>query len=388
MSMNRLKSIDIIRGLSLCWMFIAHLQFWWLQPGNLWFLTIEFAFLDVIGSSAFIFVSGLSTAIAYRNRIRKIETVEGYDMKSVKYEYFFRFLIIFIIAIIYNLCIAIAHMRFEMIWSWYILLTIGVCLALTWPLLKTPKWFRIFVGGLFWVFDIFILEYLTPYQGESTFNGLLYHIFYNSINLSPILIFFTFFLIGTVVGDILSDSFLIENENERKKLVKNNLIYPSLIIGAILIIIGILLPFPDQKHYYIGREINVSQVLLDFPHFMIRGSFIWRIYALGFLLVFFSVLLCFDTFQIIKTEKSYRFLYYFSYYSLTVFLVHNLMVFPFYKQLTLQTIWIFIAGTIIFWGIMLRAIYKSKWRNKISVKIYMGRLSSYLTERILTTSEK
>ncbi len=375
--MTRLKSIDILRGLSMCWMFLGHLEDWWLIGRDNWFNTYTHAIFDVVGSSAFLFVSGLSTAISYRNRVKKAESTEGYDMKSVKYEYFFRNLIIFIIALFYNLSVAITINKLEWIWSWFILLTIGVCLAIAWPLLNTPKWFRIFVGGVLWVLDIFILEYLAPSQGIPNFNGFLYHILYNPIGLDPILIFFSFFLIGTVVGDVISESFQIKNESERNEFIKNKIIYPSLVIGIILIIIGIILPFPDQKHHY------VEGFLLEFPLIFIRGSFIWRIFTLGFLLVLFSLLSCLDLFPFFKTEKSYKFLFYFSYYSLTVYLAHNIMYFLFLNQLTIPMMLICVGGAVIFWGLMLRAIYNSKWRDTFSVKVNISKLSTYLTKRFV-----
>jgi len=358
------------------WMFVGHLLGWWLRTEDYWLNHITHSILDVIGTSAFLFIAGISTALSYRNRCAKVKKLENYSMKTIRNEYMFRAMLIFIIAILYNLSIAITLNDFSWIWAWFVLLTIAVSLLLAWPLLNTPYWFRICIAGGIWILNIFILEFLSDFKGESNFYGVLYHILYHKLDLDSPLIFFPFFLIGTVIGDIIIRANNISDQAEKKEFIKKKLIIPSFIIGTILILIGVLIPIPNQ------RGIFISGFIIEFPPFMYRGSFPWTIYTIGMLLILFSMLIYIEIFEVIRSDKSYKFLYYFSYYSFTVFLLHNIMYFLFLKQLSATFIWYFVVGAIVLWGFMLRAIYNSKWRNSISIKIGIGKMGKNLAERI------
>ncbi|MFX1259779.1 MAG: heparan-alpha-glucosaminide N-acetyltransferase domain-containing protein [Promethearchaeota archaeon] len=356
--MKRLKSIDILRGLSMLWMFLAHLMIWWLQKEDLWLYRATFAICDVLGSSAFLFVAGLSTVISYRNRLIKVKILADYNKKMVKKEYMFRALFILILALIYNTVVAIGAEDLKMIWTWFILLTVAISLFAGWPLLKTSKLFRIFFGAIIWLLNQFIFAFLLPFKDESNIYGLLYYIFYHTEDLNPILSFFSFFLFGTVVGDIIMEIYKMENKAERKNALKSKLIFPLLIIGVILIGIG---------------------VFFKYPMFLQHRTFPWKIYTMGILLVLLSILIFAEEFVFVNIKKSYRFLFYFSYYSLSVFLVHNLLYFLFYRQLNAVNIWIYVLLTILLVGLTLRIIY-NKWGLNASIKIQLGRLASGITK--------
>ena len=360
MKLKRLKSIDIFRGLCMAWMILGHLIDWWLKNEYNWLHSVIIMILDPIGASGFLFISGVSINLSYRKRIIKVNTSEDYNYRMVRNSYLFRALFVFIIAIIYNSTTAIRLLDPSMIWTWFVLLTAAVSLFLTWPLLKTSKFFRVIVGVIILIANQFILSLLLPFEGDSNIFGLLFHIIYHPINQDPILIFFPFFLFGTIIGDSLFDALLRNNEYRGKRTFKNKFLIPTMVIGALLIISG---------------------VLFKFPKFLIRKRFSWIIYSLGIDILLISVLLSFEIFEIIKTKKSYRLLFYYSYYSLTIYLAHNLLYFLFLNQLNVFNIWFFAAGAFIIIGIILRTIYKI-WEGKASVKVQIGRLSLGVTIKI------
>ena len=360
MKVQRLKSIDIFRGLCMSWMVLTHLIDWWLKSEYNWLHSVTIAILDPIGASGFLFISGVSISISYRKRIIKVKSSEDYNYRMVRNSYLFRAAFILIIALIYNSTVAIRLINPTMIWTWFVLLTAAISLLITWPLLRTSKLFRIIVGVLVIILNQVVIFFLLPYEGDFNLYGVLFHIFYNSINQDPILIFFPFFLFGTVIGDMIFDSFYEKDENFKRKIFKKNLFIPSFVIGVILIIFG---------------------VLIKFPNYLIRESFSWIIYALGIEIILLSILLFFERFEVIKTKKSYKFLFYYSYYSLTIYLAHNILYLLFYNQLNVFNIWIFAAAAFIIIGIILRAVYNI-WESKASIKVLVGRLSLSLTEKI------
>ena len=367
MKVQRLKSIDIFRGLCMFWIVLTHLIDWWLKSEFIWLHRITVMLFDSFGASGLLFISGVSIALSYRNKVKKVNTIEGYSLRTVRNSYLSRALFIFILAIFYNIFIAISLMDPKWIWTWFVLLTAAVSLIIAWPLLKTSKLFRIILGCALWIINPVIVYILSPSEGTLSLFGVLFHVFYSGIHLVPLIVFFPFFLFGTVIGDVLFETFHsdLSGKTKRKSFGYNYLI-PSIVIGTLLIISG---------------------VLYEFPRYLLRESFSWVIYSLGINIVLISLLLSVEVFDIIKTKKSYKLFFYFSYYSLTIFLTHNILYFIIHNQLNLIDIWFYAAGVFILMSLGLRLIYKL-WQGHASVKVQIGRLSSSVISKLEEKANK
>jgi hypothetical protein len=367
MKVQRLKSIDVFRGLCMIWIVLTHLIDWWLKSEFVWLHRITVMLFDSLGASGLLFISGVSIALSYRNKLKKVNTSEDYSLRTVRNSYLLRALLIFIIALFYNIFIAISLMDPKWIWTWFVLLTAAVSLFIAWPLLKTSKLFRVILGCVLWITNPAIVNILLPYEGTLSFYGTLFHIFYSGIHLVPILVFFPFFLFGTVIGEVLFETFHsdLSGKNKRKSFGYHYLI-PSIIIGTLLIIFG---------------------VLYEFPRYLLRESLSWVIYSLGINLLLISLLLSVEVYEIIKTKKSYKLFFYFSYYSLTIFLAHNLLHFLFLGQLNAIDIWFFATGVFILMSLGLRLTYKL-WQGHASIKVQIGRLSNQVILKLEERSNK
>jgi len=344
----------------MAWMILGHLTGWWLREEDFWLANLINIILDPIGASGFLFIAGVSVMLSHRKKLLKSKSSDGYSYRMIRNEYHFRSLFIFLIALIYNTSVAIAINNLTWIWTWFILMTIAVSLFMAWPLLKTPKFFRLTLGIIIWILDKLILDALILYEGQPNIFGVLFHILYNGYYLDPILTFFPFLLIGTVVGDVIYDIFKINDQENRIRVFKSNFLIPSLIIGGLSILLN---------------------VLFQFPQFLYRKSLPWLVYTVGIDLVIFSVLLTLEIFKFFETKRSYKFLFYYSYYSLLVYLGHNILYFLFLYQLNVFNIWLFVVGAFIIIGLVLRSIYK-KWSDKASIKLRIGKLSSDLARMI------
>ncbi|GAG26733.1 unnamed protein product, partial [marine sediment metagenome] len=191
----------------------------------------------------------------------------------------------------------------------------------------------------------------------------------------PFLTFFTFFLIGTVIGDLIHDTLQIENEIERRNYLKNRLIIPCLITGVILIISGVLIQLP----YSLNK--GSFDWMRDFPDFLNRGTFSWMIYTMGIELTLISILFGIEEYKVIKVEKSYKFLFYFSYYSFTTYLLHNILFFLFLGMLDIYSVFFISVITLIVFELILKFLYK-KVEDNISLKVQIGRLSFKIAGKI------
>jgi len=351
--MQRFKSIDIFRGLCMSWMFLGHLIGWWIKPEFIWLESLAFSIFDPIGASGFLFISGVSMALSYRNRMYRVDVVKDISYSRVKLSYYLRASFLLIIAIIYNLAIAITINNLSWIWTWFVLMTAAFSLIIIWPLFKVSKMFRIVIGFSIWFVSQFIYTILVPFQNQENLQGVLYHILFNDFSQDPLLLFFPFFLIGTVVGDVINEINNNKNIELRRKEFKEKMLIPIGIISLLLISIG---------------------VLFSFPNFLIRSSFSWLIYTLGINLMILLTLITLEEYNVFKTKKNYRVFFYFSYYSFTVYLGHNFLYFIFYKSLNLIQIWIATLLTFSIFCLILRQVYK-KWGWKASLKAALGKLS-------------
>ena len=356
--MIRFKSIDIFRGVCMGWMFLGHLLEWWIKPEYAYVNNFAHIILDSVGASGFLFISGVSIALSYRNRIYKIEVLKEYTKTRVRNSYLLRALFLLIIAIFYNLSIALAINDLSYIWSWFVLLTASISLIIAWPLLKLSKYIRIGIGLSIWILNQFLFEFLVTYNGQVNIFGGVFYLLYNKPHLDPILTFFPFFLFGTVLGDLISNFKFDNTEPNRKKTL--SIVKKYLIIGLILIIIGLFIEIPD---------------------FLARSSLSWSIYSLGIQLTLLMTLFIFEILFGDHIKKNYKFLFYFSYYSFTVYLTHNLLHFLFLEQLDYISIWFAILITFLMFGLLLKVIYRY-WKGLFSIKIQLGRLSSYLADKI------
>ncbi|MHA1725521.1 MAG: heparan-alpha-glucosaminide N-acetyltransferase domain-containing protein [Promethearchaeota archaeon] len=369
---KRIKTIDSMRGLSIFWMFVGHLSGWWMKEEDMYIAHLLFAIFDPIGASAFIFISGISTCFSVRNRQEKSKIIENFDDGIIRKKYFVRAFLIFGLAMAYNLVVALFCGDIRKLWSWFVLLTIAVSLFLAWPLLSKSIATRILIIIIVLIGNQILLIYLLPYQNEKTIRGLLFYLFYNSLDLDFILGFFPFFLLGTIIGDLLNDVYNNANLLERRELLKKKILYPSLFISPCLIIFGMVFKLDLGNIYGHGTE------LFNFPDFLINRSFSWIVYTFGILLILSASLLVLEESRVINNEKNGRFLFYFSYYSLTVYLAHNVLFYLFLGRFRAIEIWFPIFITIILVWFLLRVLYHSKWRTYLSLKIQVGRLSSYL----------
>lgn len=342
------------------WMILGHLFDWWLKADHSWIRSIMTMIFEPIGASGFLFISGISIALSYRKRLIKARISDDYNYRMLRNSYLFRALFIFIIAIIYNSTLAIRLSDPQMIWTWFVLLTIAISLFISWPLLKTPIVLRFFLGISIIIFNQFLVTLLVPHSGRASIDGFLYHFLYNDITQDPIMYFFPFFLIGTVVGDMIYKAFYLENENHSWNSSKKKILAIIIVFGIGFILFG---------------------VMFKTPQFLTRSSFSWIIYSLGFDLCLLTIFLVVEELNVLKPEKSYKFLFYYSFYSLTIYLAHNLLYFLLLNQLNVFNIWFFIAVTFISIGIILRAIYK-KWEGSASLKTQIGKISLALTIKI------
>ncbi len=332
----------------------------WIRDQDIWLRTWLYAFLAPIGATGFLFISGVSSTLSYKSNRQS----QKLSMKTMRNIYLLRAMFILIIALFFNLGVAMAFGGGDLtdIWSWNALQTIAIALLLTWPLLKTSKIFRVCMATAVIILNQILLTNLKLYNGQSNLLGILCHILFNPIETSYfILTYYGIVLFGSVVGDYIYDLKNADDTNKRQYLMTNRSIIYIFLIGISVFIFGILLYYPAFIEFN-----SISSVL----------------YALSFIVASLAVMIIIEVLEVIKTKKSYNLLYYYSYYSFTIFLGHNVLLVVFMRQLSAyHTIWIAVILFNIILGWLLKTMH-DKLGIRASVKAGISILSAYIAMKI------
>ncbi|MFO8020237.1 MAG: heparan-alpha-glucosaminide N-acetyltransferase domain-containing protein [Promethearchaeia archaeon] len=361
--MRRLKSIDIFRGLCIFYMAVGHQIEWWITEGDYWLYEIFWNLGAPFGGGGFLLISGISAALSYRFKMSSYKHTHAFSKQSIRDEYMFRALLILVVSFIWNfgaVLFGLVDMGIKGIWLWFVLQTIGISLILAWPLLKVSRTLRVIFAFSIWIGNEFIFLWLLPFKSQANGFGLLYHILYNVQSQNPILGYFPFLLMGTVIGDTLYEIFYVEPPEKRKLQLKKKVYLPYIIGGFFLTIFGIL--------FY-------------FPAFLSKETFSSHLFIFGIELLGLALLLWLKDDKVYQLEKSYRLFIYYSFYSFSIFLGHHVLFFLFPQMLNAFEIWFFILPATAILTLLWRFIYEKIGRNA-SLKAQISRLATHFSEII------
>ncbi len=358
--MKRVQSIDMVRGFCIFLMVFGHMLDWWIIKSNYLMITVLFSFLASVAATGFLYISGFSAALAYKSNIKKAETSVDIDLTRARNIYIIRALLLLALAFIYNIVVAFGIADLRWIWAWNALQTISISLLLAWPLLRTNKFFRIGLGiGLLIVNDL-LFPFLLSYEDKPNIYGILFHVLYNPDEAFTILAYFSIFIIGTACGDFFFNINVIEEQEERKNVIKRVYIRITLIVGSISTFFGITFRFYD---------------------FLNRRTISSLFYSLGVVMVLLAILIYLEEFEKLRTKKRYRFFFYFSYYSFTIYIAHDVLFFLFYRQFNGAFIWLPVIGMIVLITLVLKFLH-NKLGLKASLKAQLGILSLIILNKI------
>jgi len=340
-------------------MVYGHMLQFWIRPEDFWLKFWLYAFLAPIGATGFLFISGVSATLAYKNNLQ----TQKVQMNTMRNIYLLRALFILIIALFFNFGVAMVFGSGNLIdtWSWNALQTIGISLLLAWPLLKTSKIFRVSIATMAVILNQLLLTLLSPYSKQSNLLGIVYHVLFNPIDTYVILNYYGIVVIGSVIGDYIFELRNADDQKKKEFLLTNRAIIYSFFIGMSVFIFGILFLFPNFLTFN-----SISSVL----------------YALGFIIAALAILIVIEILEVIKTKKSYRLLYFYSYYSFTIFLGHNVLLVLFLQQLNAYlTIWVAVVAFNIILGWLLKTMH-DKLGIRASVKAGISILSGFIAMKI------
>jgi len=364
---NRIGSVDFFRGFCMFLMLLGHLSVWLMSPAafQIQEIFIWIPLEPIAKGTGFILISGTSIALSFSKR--RVDLIDPYDEKTriIRNGSYFRAFILFLIAFIMNIVLLSSSSNAK-IYDWWILFTLSICLIFSWPLMKLSINQRILLGIILLIFNYFFHQILL-YGNSSNLSSFLLDFFYPSDSRqNPIFLFFPFFLFGTVIGSLLVEKDFGKNEDLPGFFKR--IFLPIALPSIFCILFGIF---------------------LDFPTFLITNSFSYIIYALGLNSLIITILLTFEKTTNFNFNSKYNPLFYFSYYSLTFYLLHySGMLFGF-LSLNYWTFWLVFCRVLVILTVFLHIMYRLV-AGLFSLKYFVSILGEYLslkTEEILYKHE-
>ena len=387
---KRVITIDFLRGISIFLMLMAHLETYWLEPESFWVIGIKFLIAQIMGTSNFTFVAGIGFAFSFQNNLKKSTSRNLTIKKSLSHT-----IILIIISFIFNgLQILIGGLGLSGFWAWNILQCIAFCRLFGILIILVSKYFR-FLIAIIWIFLTgFIISWMLPIYEIDSFARIVFLIFFKPLHGDGILIFFPFFIFGTLIGEFIQNFTIKDNISTiTKESTKNNLkgLEKWFLIGLGMFIFGFIIglkPAGAERDYYglikwINTHPNID--ISTLPFFIMPNSYAWVFFFAGWQIMFAIV-----SFFIIDLKghfpKPSNLFNIFGKYSLSIYFGHYLLLYlPFFINsnfsLNYIYIWFYFFGfEVIIWWIFY--ILDKKQYNNISLEyailIFSRKLNSYL----------
>lgn len=389
-SQKRVITIDFLRGISIFLMLMAHLETYWLEPESFWVIGIKFLIAQIMGTSNFTFVAGIGFAFSFQNNLKKSTSRNLTIKKSLSHT-----IILIIISFIFNgLQILIGGLGLSGFWAWNILQCIAFCRLFGILIILVSKYFR-FLIAIIWIFLTgFIISWMLPIYEIDSFARIVFLIFFKPLHGDGILIFFPFFIFGTLIGEFIQNITSKDNISaSNKESTKNNLnsLGKWFLIGLGMFIFGFIIglkPAGAERDYYglikwLNTHPNID--ISTLPFFIMPNSYAWVFFFAGWQIMFAIV-----SFFIIDLKghfpKPSNIFNIFGRYSLSIYFGHYLLLYiPFFINtnfsLNYIDIWFYFFGfEVIIWWIFY--ILDKKQYNNISLEyailISSRKLNSYL----------
>ncbi|QEE15177.1 acyltransferase family protein [Promethearchaeum syntrophicum] len=392
---KRVITIDLLRGISIFLMVMAHVETYWLDPESFWVIGLKFLIVQIMGTSNFTFVAGIGFAFSFQNNLKKSTSRNITIRKSLSHT-----IILIILSFIFNgLQVLIGGLGISGLWAWNILQCIAFCRLFGILIISMSKYYR-FIIAIIWIFlTEFIISWMLPsYQVES-FARSVFLIFFNPLHGDGILIFIPFFIFGTIFGEFIH--FIINQDKTSgidKESTKNisNTIKKWFGIGLGMLIFGLaigLKPVGAERDYYeLIKWINTHPKIdiSTLPSFIMPNFYAWVFFCAGWQIMFAIV-----TFYIIDLKSHFpkpsNIFNIFGKYSLSIYFSHYILLyFPFFINpnfsLNYFTIWFYFIGfEAIIWLIFY--LLDKKGDYKISLE-YIILIFSRKLNSILNSKEK
>jgi len=266
----KLKSVELIKGLSILIILISNAVNYWLvfDIESIYILTFILTSLNILGSTLYIFIVAFSITFTLNKKMGRVP--EKSKRNIVLIQGFFLILLGIVLNLITN---SSSHFP-QNFWGWNILVFLGFSQFISYYIFKLVRWAR-FVIGLGVIF-------LTPGIRELLFIGkdlnpiidMIYYVVVSPIPNFSLLPYASISIFSTVFGELIYESIQLNSSTANLHSTKSLLKY-----GTILLICGLLLPFIEVGFIITGDNfdplmypfIDLPPILKAYPTTFVSG---------------------------------------------------------------------------------------------------------------------
>ncbi len=283
----RIRSIDYLRGFCILDMILTHVLSFWPTPNSIWLFVVEGVTFGAIAEVGFVLVSGIGFGFSWAKQSRSGVKRKDQNIKSLSHT-----LALLLVSIGFNLSFGpLAGTGGIMIWSWQILQTLAFCRLISLLFTQVPPIARSVIAIGLIALGALLLNWINFGNSSDPLSSFLFVLLYKPLGYYPIMIFFPFFLIGSVVGEELNK--VTVREVKPAELAKKWFVF-----GLAFLITGITLGVRlDTQTPYNGRVIldllhtNPAIQATVYPVLFDLNSYAWSFYFCGINIIMFLVLL-------------------------------------------------------------------------------------------------
>ncbi|MFO8019883.1 MAG: hypothetical protein R6U96_14760 [Promethearchaeia archaeon] len=374
---KKIKSIDFLKGFSICLIILGHISKIWIDNEWLWVYGSIFIILDVFGPSLFIFLSAMSIIFSLRKKMGFI------PKKSVQNSIILRGFITIGLGFVDNL-LSVHHVLFPLnLWGWNIFIFYGFSQIISYLALKLSRGVRIGIGIMAIYFTPSIQELLFIGKEIDPIIGFLHYIFISPAPHFPFFPFVALCFFSTAFGEMFFEATLLETDEAYMDTFRTFIKY-----GVILVLTGIgftllggeMLLTTEDINFYEYPFINLLEIVqnqpyfkvLGLPRFLLRGTSEYLFYCLGMIMIILGI-----SFYWIDIKKKVNpFMNMLSFYgkvSFTLFIIHYISIFLYIRSLNILLFWAVWIGYIGFFGVTLY-IWHIFGRGKYTLEWFMRQM--------------
>ncbi len=330
----RLDSIDILRGISIFLMIMAHTDWEWLQEGSMWLIGFKFLAVNYIGTSQFVFIAGLGFTYSWRKSQDSVA-----DQNTVLRNSMSKTIVMFLVSFIFN---AIAPLfrpsvgKVEGLWYMNILQVIALSRLLGILIVKFSIKDKILLYFSLVSINSILLWWMIPRIDTSFTARAVYYALFHPLSGDIFPVNFAFFVMGSAMGDVfygIRKEMNIRIEKGFRPVKTRDRLRDELrmyvLLGISLVLLGITtgLYKTQMDHRGLIPEINTHPAVnvKSLWGFLSVHSHAWAFMCSGIQIILVTIFFYFLDYHH-RSRKIWNLFYLYGRYSLTIYFSHYLLI--------------------------------------------------------------
>ena len=358
---SRIYSIDFLKGISICIIILINTAKMWIDNDSRYYYALIYLYLDVIGTSLFIFLFSISVIFLWKKKMGVTPS------KDIRNDILTRGFILIALGVIYNIISTyiMTNMEFPLnLWGWNILIFIGFAQIISYYALKLSRWARWLLGFLTFFASTPIRDLLIVFKYSYPIGTILHFIIISPNPQVTILPYIGLCFFSTIFGERILECLQLE-----AKECNTDAFRAFIGFGIMFLFIGIYYgsgPVTsnvlDPEDYpmvclFSLLENNPYFPFSGIPGFFIRGTAPNLLYGLGVSLILLGI-----AFYLLDTKHTQNFIVkIFNVYgrgSLSLVFIHCIGLIIFYHQLNIIVFLIMYSCYICLLGLLMFLWYK------------------------------